>query len=261
MHPILFRIGQFEIYSYGVFMALAFCASLYVLMKQARGTGPKIDPSTVSDIVFLIILSGILGGKLAYVMLNLPAYIQTPFDASLWRGGFVFHGGFFLALAAVFIYAKKRNTSFVAIADLLIPYTALAQAIGRIGCFLNGCCYGRPTNLPIGRVFGLNSPAGYHYGALPLHPTQLYSSLFLFILFLFLKKVRSNRKFEGETLLFYLILYPAFRFSMDFLRGDNLGKTFYGLTLFQFVCVLIVTVSLSILIIKGRKIDSFFIQD
>ena len=260
MHPILFKIGQFEIYSYGVLLALAFYISLYLLTEEARhekagGQAKKenIDAQTILDIAFWVIISGILGGKLAYVIFNLPLYMEEPLDASLWRGGFIFHGGFFLSLAAVFIYTKKKKLSFVSVADLFIPYVALGQAIGRIGCFLNGCCYGRPTNMPWGRVFTLNSPAGYHYGALPLHPTQLYSSLFLFILFLILKKIKTNQKFEGETLLFYLILYPAFRFFLDFLRGDNLGKTFHGLTLFQIICAAIVIGSLVILLTKFRK--------
>ncbi|MCK4904980.1 prolipoprotein diacylglyceryl transferase [bacterium] len=276
MHPILFTIGQFEIYSYGVLMALAFYLSLYLLIKDANQppilpaseqahhetTGEQtrkpagktgIDTSTVLDIVFWIILSGILGGKLAYIFFNLPLYIQNPLDASLWRGGFIFHGGFFLSLATVFFYTKKKKLSYIYIVDLIIPYVALGQAIGRIGCFLNGCCYGKPTNLPIGKVFNLNSPAGYHYGALPLHPTQLYSSIFLFILFLLLKKTRENQKFKGKTLLVYLILYPTFRFFLDFLRGDGLEIFFYRLTLFQIICAGIVGISLVVLTHKFRK--------
>jgi len=263
MHPILFRIGQFEIYSYGVLVALAFYISLYLLIKDSRhknlggqalhetlGGQANIDISTIFDISFWVVISGILGGKLAYIIFNLPAYLENPLDASLWRGGFIFQGGLFLSLAVVFLYAKKKKISFPAVADLFIPYAALGQAIGRIGCFLNGCCYGKPTVLPIGKVFAINSPAFYHYGALPLHPTQLYSSLFLLTLFLILKKIRTNGKFEGETLLFYLILYPAFRFFLDFLRGDRLGPFFHNLTLFQIICVAIVIISLIILLSK-----------
>lgn len=276
MHPILFTIGKFEIYSYGVLMAVSFYISLYLLIKDANQppvlpsseqahhetTGgqagkpaekTRIDTAMILDIVFWVIISGILGGKLAYIFFNLPLYMQNPLNASLWRGGFIFHGGFFLSLATVFFYTKKKKLSFIYIVDLIIPYVALGQAIGRIGCFLNGCCYGRPTNMPWGRVFTLNSPAGYHYGALPLHPTQLYSSLFLFILFLLLKKIRVNRKFEGETLLFYFILYPTFRFFLDFLRGDRLGIFFYRFTFFQIICMLIVGISSMVFLLKVRR--------
>ncbi len=267
MNPILFTIGKFEIYSYGVLLAVSFYISLYLLIKDANqppilpaseqawkpAEKTEIDTSIILDIVFWIIISGILGGKLAYIIFNLPLYIENPLDVSLWRGGFIFYGGFFLSLIAVFIYTRKTKLSFVLIADLFIPYVALGQAIGRIGCFLNGCCYGKPTDLAIGRVFDLSSPAGYHYGALPLHPTQLYSSLFLFILFLFLKKIRIRQKFEGETLLFYFILYPTFRFFLDFLRGDGLGIFFYRLTLFQIICAIIMISSLVILIGKKRS--------
>ncbi len=267
MHPILFKIGRFEIYSYGVLLALAFYISLYLLTKDltrlslSRQTRKEnISVQTILDIAFWVIASGFLGGKLAYIISNLPLYIQNPFDASLWRGGFIFHGGFFLSLITIFIYTKKKKLSFFPIADLLIPYAALGQAIGRIGCFLNGCCYGKPTDLPIGKVFTLNSPAGYHYGALPLHPTQLYSSLFLFVLFLLLKKIEDKRTFEGETFLFYLILYPAFRFFLDFLRGDRLGPFFHNLTLFQIICGGIVFISLTILIGKKRGKKSVSVQ-
>ncbi|MDD5454911.1 MAG: prolipoprotein diacylglyceryl transferase [Candidatus Ratteibacteria bacterium] len=257
MYPILFRIGRFEIYSYGVLVAIAFYISLFLLIKDVRrqktdvhAKKENIDSSTILDIAFWIIISGILGGKLAYIIVNPSLYIQNPLDASLWRGGFIFYGGLFLSLVAVFIYTKKKKISFLSIADLFVPYAALGEAIGRIGCFLNGCCYGKPTALPIGKVFAINSPAFYHYGALPLHPAQLYSSVFLFILFLVLKKIKTNQKFSGETLLFYLILYPAFRFLLDFLRGDSLGIIFYGLTLFQVICAGIVFISLVILILK-----------
>ena len=250
MHPILFRIGTLTVYSYGVSLVIAIYLSLYLLTREAK---KGLDTQIILDIALWTIISGILGGKLAYIILNLPLYIKNPFDIDLWRAGFIFNGGFFLSLLTVFFYTKKKKLSFLKVADLLIPYVAFGEAIGRIGCYLNGCCYGIPTDLPWGKVFTLNSPAGYHYGALKLHPTQLYSSFFLFILFLILKNIRAHRKFEGQTFLFYLILYPAFRFFLDFLRGDNLGPTFYNLTTFQIVCAGMVVVALSILILNLKR--------
>ena len=262
MHPILFRIGPLTVYSYGVLLVIAFYVSLYFLIIETKKKGIDTQtlnrgyPSsgqTILDIALLIIVSGVLGGKLAYIILNLPSYIKNPLDINLWRGGFIFTGGFVLSLAAVFMYTKKKKISFLSTTDLFIPYVALGQAIGRIGCFLNGCCYGRPTTFFIGRVFKLNSSAGYHYGALPLHPVQLYSSFFLFVLFLFLKKTRANRKFEGEALLLYLILYPSFRFFMDFLRGDRLETIFYHLNIFQIICIGIVILASAVFMVKPRR--------
>lgn len=251
MHPILFRIGSFEVYSYGVLLVIAFYVSLYLLRIEAKKK--NIDPQIILDVAFLAIISGILGGKIAYIIFNLPEYIQNPSDVNLWRAGFIFHGGFFLSIATVSIYTKKKRLSFLSVVDFFIPYVALGEAIGRIGCFLNGCCYGTPTDLVWGKVFPLNSPAGYHYGALPLHPTQLYSSLFLFVLFLILKNIQAQQKFKGETLLLYFIFYSGFRFFLEFLRGDKLGHTFHQLTLFQIICIGVVTVSLTILILKKRR--------
>ncbi len=251
MHPILFRIGSLEVYSYGVLLVIAFYISLYFLTTEAKRK--KIDTQTILDIALVAIISGILGGKLAYIILNLQLYIQEPFDINLWRGGFIFNGGFFLSILTVFIYAKKKKLPFLFIIDLFIPYAALGEAIGRIGCFLNGCCYGKPTKLPWGQVFTLDSPAGFRYGALPLQPTQLYSSFFLFILFLILKETRDHQKFTGQTFLLYLIFYPTFRFFLDFLRGDRLGPFFYNLTLFQIICIGIVMIALAIFTFKKRN--------
>jgi phosphatidylglycerol:prolipoprotein diacylglycerol transferase len=251
MHPILFKAGSFTVYSYGVLLVIAFYVSIYLARIEAKKE--KIDSQIILDIALLVLISGIIGGKLAYIVLNLPLYVQTPFDTNLWRAGFIFHGGLFLSIGTVLLYTKKKKLSFLFIADLLIPYVALGQAIGRIGCFLNGCCYGKPTALRWGRTFPLSSPAGYHYGALRLHPTQLYSSLFLFILFLILKNVRVHQKFEGETLLLYFLLYPAFRFFLDFLRGDRLVSVFYHLNIFQLICIGMIGISLVIFLLKVKS--------
>lgn len=251
MHPILFEIGTLTIYSYGFALATAFCLSIYLVTKEAKKK--QIDPQTTLDISILLLISGIIGGKLAYITLNLSEYIKNPLDPTLWRAGFVFFGGLFMSVIAVLVYTKKKNLPFLKIADLFIPYAALGQAIGRIGCFLNGCCYGKPTILPWGRVFPLICPAGYHYGALKLHPTQLYSSLFLFLLFLSLRKVEANKRFKGEAFLLYLIFYTGFRFFMDFLRGDSSESIFYNLNLFQIICIAIVGTSSVIFFLKAKK--------
>ena len=252
MHPVLFEIGSFRLYSYGVLLVIAFYISIWLATKEAKVKG--IDPQTMVDITLIILISGVIGGKLAYMVLHLPLYIENPFDIELWRGGFIFHGGLFLSIISVFLYTKKKKLSFLYIADFLIPYVALGEGIGRIGCFLNGCCYGKVTELPWGREFPLSSPAGYQYGSVPLHPTQLYSSLFLFILFLILRGLRARIKFKGEIFLLYFFLYPAFRLFIDFLRGDALRPIFYSFNPFQIMYGSIFTISLVVFLLKiGQK--------
>ncbi|HIE44380.1 MAG TPA: prolipoprotein diacylglyceryl transferase [Candidatus Omnitrophica bacterium] len=251
MYPVLIKIGPFTLYSYGALLVVAFYLSILLARIESKKV---IDPQVVLDIALLVLFSGIVGGKLAYIIFHLPLYIKNPLDINLWRAGFIFHGGLFLSIVTTFLYTKKKNISFLYVADFLIPYVTLGQAIGRIGCFLNGCCYGKPTDLPWGMRFPLSSPAGYHYGALPLHPTQLYSSLFLFVLFLFLRYLKLHQKFEGETFLFYFLLYSPFRFFMDFLRGDNLGTTMFRyLSPLQGVSAGIFIVSTTLFVVRMKR--------
>jgi len=251
MYPILGKIGPFSLHSYGLMLVLAFALSLWLASKEAEKS-KVMTPQRVIDIGLLILVSGMVGSKVLYILLNLPLSKKDFFDTTLWRSGFAFFGGFCLALVSIIFYAKKHKLPFFKIADFFIPYVALGQAVGRIGCFLNGCCYGKPTTLPWGVSFPLDSPAGYHYGALFLHPTQLYSVLNGFILFLILNKVKSSPKFASEVLLLYLLCYFTFRFLIEFLRGDN-QSLFLSLTLFQWISAGIFFTSLIVFLSRWRR--------
>ena len=251
MYPIIGKIGPFPLQSYGLMLVIAFALSIWLASKEAE-KNRLIAPSKVIDIGLLMLVSGMVGSKLLYILLNLPSYKKDFWDATLWRSGFVFFGGLILALISVFFYARRNKLSFFQTADFFIPYLALGQAIGRIGCFLNGCCYGKPTELLWGVSFPLDSPAGYHFGVLSLHPTQLYSALNGFILFLILNKVKSSRKFAGEVLLLYFLCYFTFRFLIEFLRGDSLSL-FFSLTLFQWISVGIFFTALPVFLSRWKR--------
>ncbi|MEA3306120.1 MAG: prolipoprotein diacylglyceryl transferase, partial [Candidatus Omnitrophota bacterium] len=184
MHPILFEFGKLRIYSYGVMVALGFLIALYFAAREAKRAG--IAPEKMFDIGLQAILFGIISARALHVFVNLSYYAASPLDIIMInKGGLAFHGGLFGGILAVWYYIKRNKMNLWKTADVIIPYVALGQSIGRIGCLLNGCCYGTPTQLPIGISF----PGRL----LPLHPTQVYSSVFLFLMFIVLKRLYPVR--------------------------------------------------------------------
>ena len=152
MHPIIVEIGPVTIYSYGVVVAVGFITAAWLAARQAASEG--LSPEGILDIALVCIISGIIGARLLHVLLNLPYYMHSPAEIlMLNRGGLAFQGGFFAAIAAGVLYAKRAGLSFLRAADIMAPYIALGQAIGRIGCFLNGCCYGAFTGSYFGFLF------------------------------------------------------------------------------------------------------------
>ena len=226
MHPVLFRIGSCSIYSYGAMLALAFLACSFLAKRRAVSIG--MDGEKILDLMIVLIISGVIGGRLFFVLLDLEYFRSRPLDIfKLWEGGLVWYGGLILAVISGAAFLRIYKMPLLKTADLMIPYVALGQAIGRIGCFLNGCCYGKATTLPIGVVFNPKQGA--------VLPTQLFESIAMFIVYLVLRRrVPSN----GRTLLQYLILYSAFRFCIEFLRGDNM-LTVMGLTFSQVVSIVV----------------------
>ncbi|KPK42385.1 MAG: hypothetical protein AMJ78_02725 [Omnitrophica WOR_2 bacterium SM23_29] len=226
MYPILFKIGPISIHSYGVMLAIAFLVATFLAKRRAITAG--IDGNIILDLAIYLITSGILGARLLYVFLNLGYYKENPLEIiMIWRGGLVWYGGFILAIFLAIWFLKAKKLPILKTGDLIIPYVALGQAIGRIGCFLNGCCYGKPTSLPLGVTF---DPA---LGS--VHPTQLYESAAMFLIFLILK---GRMPGDGKTIFLYLISYSIFRFFNEFLRGD-VPQVLVGLTVSQIISIVV----------------------
>lgn len=224
MHPILVKFGAVHIYSYGAMMAVAFLAFAYFASRRACALG--MNGEEIINLSIYLIIAGLIGSRILFILLNMDYYRQNPFEIFMvWKGGLVWYGGFISAFAAALIYMRAKRMPVIRTLDLLAPYLALGQAIGRIGCFLNGCCYGKPTTLPVGVVF--NEIQG------PVHPAQLYESAAMLIVFLILRKRVPG---DGKTLLVYLILYSSFRFFVEFLRGDN-PSVMMGLTISQLISI------------------------
>lgn len=228
MHSVLFKIGPYPVYSYGAMLTLAFLVCSFLAKRRAASIG--MDGEKILDFMVLLIMSGLIGGRIMFVILDLEYFKTRPLDIfKLWEGGLVWYGGLILAAISGAVFLRIYKMPILKTADLIMPYVALGQAIGRIGCFLNGCCYGRPTTLPIGVIF--NEASGRAL------PTQLFESAAMFIVYLILRRrVPSN----GRTFLLYLILYSVFRFFNEFIRGDNM-PVIMGLTFSQCISIAIFT--------------------
>jgi len=158
MHPILVHLGKLQIRSYGFMLALSFLLGIWLASKRARRAG--VDPQKILDLSVIIILAAVVGSRLLYVMFHLDQY-SNPLDMfALWQGGATFYGGFILAVIASYWWVQKHKIPFLQMADIMAPSIALGLIFTRIGCFLSGCCYGKPTTHSWGVVFPPDSPAG-----------------------------------------------------------------------------------------------------
>ncbi len=223
MVPILFRLGQFNIYAYGFFIALAFIAGLFFATLHAKKEGIPFEK--VIDIFFYTVLSAILGSRLLFVLVNIDFYRKAPLEIfKIWEGGLVFYGGLILAIGVSLIYMKWHRLPIWKVSDLFTPSIALGLFLTRIGCFLAGCCYGKETSLPWGvRFTDPNSLAPLN---VLLHPTQLYDSANGLALFLFLNWMGRKKAFEGQLFWLFILLYSVSRFLIEILRGDPRGFLF-----------------------------------
>jgi len=220
-NPVCFHLGARPIYWYGIMVALAFLAGVLHLTWLARKTG---RPETAgSDIGFWLMLSGVIGGRVAYIMANYRDYLADPWTIiRVDQGGLIFYGGFIGAMMAGIIYSRVKREPFLVFSDYVITALPLAHALGRLGCFLNGCCYGSITLLPW-RVF---------VNGTPRHPVQLYEALLGLMVYGVLLWAYGRVKIPGRVLAVYLMLYPVGRFIVEFWRGDPRQHGF-GLTVAQ----------------------------
>lgn len=251
MRPILFQLFGLNVYGYGVMIALGIITAFFLLNKRAKDQG--YDDDKIFNMTMLAVLAGVLGGKLLYIVTDFQYIIKDPSLLKDIGNGFVIYGSIIGGVMAVYIYCKKSNWHVLKVFDLVIPSLALAQGFGRIGCFFAGCCYGSPTCLPIGIEFN-NSP--FAPSGVPLHPTQIYSSIFDFILCLLLLWYDKREHKEGRTFSLYLILYSIGRFLVEYLRNDPRGNV-GALSTSQFIAIITLVLGVALYninYIKGRLV-------
>jgi phosphatidylglycerol:prolipoprotein diacylglycerol transferase len=231
MRPILFSFGSIHIYTYGLSVALGVLLSVFLMQRQSRRTGfPK--PDEVFDMAFVVLVWGFIGARLFYVFQNLSFYLAEPLKIfAVWEGGLIFYGGAVAAFTGLWVMGRKKKWPFWKSLDFLAPYAALSHVFGRIGCFLNGCCFGKASDLP----WAVRFPEMSYR----VHPAQLYEACYDLLLYVFLIKRAKKVRFDGEIVLLYFLLYGMGRYTIEFVREPS--WTWAGLTSNQWLSVAIMT--------------------
>jgi phosphatidylglycerol---prolipoprotein diacylglyceryl transferase len=232
MHPRLYtlepfdflgrNIGPFTLPTYGVLLAIAFMAGLWVVSRQAKRSG--LDANRITDLAVYVLIAGLVGAKVLLVIVEWRYYAGHPADlVSILQSGGVFYGGLLAAFPVAWWYVVHHQLDGWKTADVLAPGVAIGQAIGRLGCFAAGCCHGRPTHVPWAVTFR-DMYAARTVGTpidVPLHPTQLYESAATLAIFAFLIWLLKRKRFDGQVVLAYVVLYSVARFTIEFFRGDS----------------------------------------
>lgn len=267
MRSILCELGPLTIRWYGVMMALGFLAALGNWMVLGRRRDR--DAQYCADLMFWIMVSGILGARLAYVLEHWGDYAAAPLSIfRLDEGGLIFYGGFVMAGIAIVLFARRHRESLLPLFDFVLTSVPLAHAFGRIGCFLNGCCFGTCTDLPLGVRFPRGAAAWilhYQQGWIgeqaafsrSVHPVQLYEAGYNLVIYGLLVWVFRRSPRAGSVSALYLVLYSLGRFVLEFFRGDRGDRLAVGaLSIGQFVSLLLLAIGVSLLVglwVRGRS--------
>jgi phosphatidylglycerol:prolipoprotein diacylglycerol transferase len=264
MQRYLLQIGPITLYSYGAMLALAFMAATYLATKRAQRAG--IESTKIIDLSLYILLSSILGARIMFVALNRDYYKERLLDIfKLWEGGLVFYGGLICAFFAVVWVLRKNRLPVWKTTDILSAPIALGIAIGRMGCFLNGCCYGK-----ISFAYGICFPAKDNPPAftqqvlgglvspqaacsLPVIPTQLYESVAYLLIFFLLLCFEKHKHFAGFSFWMLILLYSFFRFIIEGFRYYDTNFVFGAFTVSQLISVILFIIALPVLMLGARK--------
>lgn len=243
MIPVLVSWGPFHLYSYGLSVAVGVLLSVFLMQRYAARTGFP-TAAEVQDLVFASLIWGFAGARLFYVGQNFSYYAAHPLKIfAVWEGGLIFYGGALTGVFGFWVTLRKNKMPFWKSLDFIIPYLPLAHVFGRIGCFLNGCCYGKICDLP----WAVRFPQV----AEKVHPTQLYEALFDLGLFIFLVAKRKRVLFDGQIALLYFLLYGFGRYVVEFLREPT--WLWMGLTFNQWLSVAIIVAATVLFKIKQRQ--------
>jgi len=229
MHPILFQIGPLTLYSYGAMLAIGAGLGLIVLTRLAASN--DLDPNRVSSLALWVLLIAIAGSRLVFVILEPAAFVKAPWRVLFfWEGGLVFYGGVAAGFISAVLLARRWKIALLPLMDCFGPALALGQAFGRIGCFLAGCCYGLPWEGGACAVV-FTDPHTLAPSGIALHPTQLYSSAALFVIFGISILVWRKRRFAGQVFFTYGLMHGMARLIIEQFRGDWRGEALiYSLT-------------------------------
>lgn len=231
MFPKIISIGDFFLPTYGVLVAIAFLSGLWVTVRLARRV--NLPPEPITNLAIYCALAGLLGAKLMMILFDWSFYVQNPreiFSMATLQAAGVFHGGLLLAIVVAILYMRKHALPILPTMDVFAPGIALGHAIGRLGCFAAGCCWGAECDRPWAVTFTnpeANRLVGVPLGV-PLHPTQIYEAIAELAVFAFLYRWFSKEHRAGQIIGLYLILSSAARFAIEFFRVHEQAKPFGG---------------------------------
>ncbi|MCH7495237.1 MAG: prolipoprotein diacylglyceryl transferase [Candidatus Marinimicrobia bacterium] len=232
MYPILFKLGPFQITSFGFMMAFGFLISAWILRKEL--TRIKKDPELAYELVMAAAIGGVVGAKINFLLLHLDAVFANPFGMIFSGAGLVWYGGLIGGTSATMFWAHKLGISVGVAAGIMAPLLALGQGIGRIGCFLVGDDWGKASSVPWAMAF----PNGLDPVDYPVHPTQLYEMSALFIIFGIIWYNRNKIQTAWAPLWLYLLLSGIQRFIVEFYRVNTI--LLGGMTLAQITSIIFI---------------------
>jgi len=262
MYPELFRIGSFPINTYGVFLAVAFLCAILISVKLAARDG--LPREKIYDLSLWMLVASLIGSKVLMLFTE-PEYRDHPWQLlslDFLRSGGVFYGGLVGAILMGYFLMKRYRLPWWKTADACAPGIAIGNFFGRQGCFAAGCCWGKPTSLPWGVKF---TELGHEITGVPtntyLHPTQLYESLAMLIVFFFLLWLHKRKRFNGQVILVYALSYSVVRFAIEFVRDDPRGDIFgltslTGLSTSQMISLVVGIGAAVLLFIRWRRANT-----
>ena len=220
MFPVLLQTKYLTIHTWGLFVAISFIFGVLFVIHEAKKEG--IPAQFILDLWFVVFVGAIVGAKVLFIFSDYETFLIRPIRIlQIWKGGLVFYGGFLGALIAGIWHTKRHKMSVFQVSDLCILVLPIGYAISRIGCFCAGCCYGKPTESSWGVVF--NNPISFAPIGINIHPVQLYSAVINLCIFFILLRIKEHKKFDGQVIATYLVLYAISRFIIEFFRGDKRG--------------------------------------
>ncbi|MEA4882906.1 MAG: prolipoprotein diacylglyceryl transferase [Clostridia bacterium] len=242
MYPVLFKLWKLPVYSWGLSLALAFVAG--TLFASSRGKKKGISSDNIIDLALFVCIGSILFARILYVLLNIGEYAARPVSVFYMRdGGLSFFGGLAGGALVGIMYCKKQKVQIGSMADVIAPAVALGYAIVRIGCLLNGCCYGVESH-----VAWAMKAAG---DGILRHPTQIYSAIYSVIILFVLLAIEAKKKFEGEILWLYVGFYSVARFIVEFWR-ESPRDYFAPFTSTQVLCVILGILAFGVVSVYSR---------
>jgi len=223
MYPEILKLGPFAIRSYGLMLIISVLIGIYYVYKMSKDT--ELDFNDLLTITYILVFGGIIGARLAYVLMHISEFqgrwmaTINPFGSDQFGiAGLNLYGGVILAVISSFIYIRLKKLPVLKIFDLFAPTIGIGLMFTRVGCFLNGCCFGTPTDLPWGISFPTDSMPYYVFGSAHLHPSQLYSSLYGLLLFVYLHWRLKHKSFDGQVIGLLFMIEAFFRYAIEYVR-------------------------------------------